>query len=341
MEIVPIPDEGRRSVLVTGATGAIGPSVVRALADANYHVRVFCRKRPPDDLLPAGIEIVTGNIVDRSAAEAAVQDVDAVVHLAGLLHIIDGAESLREEYERINVEGTDVLVQASLRARVRQFVFISSIAVYGYGGAEVLSEDSPTRPTTPYGESKLRAEQIVLNARREGEPALGTVLRLAAVYGSRVKGNYRRLLRSLSQRTFVPVGAGQNRRTLVHDSDVARAVVLALNSPNAAGRIFNVSDGRFHLLNDIIAAICDSLGRARPTISLPLGPVRMFAGLLEDFQRLAGLEPKIARSTIDKYTEEVAVDSSRIQSELGFVPRMGLAAGWKQTIEEMRQRGEL
>ena len=77
------------------------------------------------------------------------------------------------------------------------------------------------QPDTFYAQTKLAAEQIVLNARRaEGQP-LGTVLRLGAVYGSRIKGNYRQLLKALAKRRFVPIGQGQNRRTLVYDRDEA------------------------------------------------------------------------------------------------------------------------
>jgi UDP-glucose 4-epimerase len=327
-------------VLVTGATGAIGPSVVRILNDANLRVRTLSTTPPQPNLLSPEVEIFTGDVTDPDTVAAAVRDVDAIIHLAGLLHILNPTDSLREQYERVNVTGTKNLMAASLAGNVRRFVFVSTIAVYAYGTGEVLNEETTPHPSTPYAESKLRAERIVLEGRRDGHP-IGTVLRLAAVYGSRVKGNYRRLLYSLARRRFVPLGSGANRRTLVHDSDVARAAMLALTCPNAAGRIFNVSDGTFHTLNDIVATICQALGRRRPSLTLPVRPAHIAAGILEDMQRLVGRNPKIGRSTIDKYTEDVAVDSTRIQRELGFVPQMNLAAGWAQTIREMRADGDL
>jgi UDP-glucose 4-epimerase len=291
-------------------------------------------------LLPSNVESITGDVANLDMVAAAVRDVDAVIHLAGLLHILNPSDSLREQYERVNVTGTENLLAASLAGNVRRFVFVSTIAVYGYGTGVVLNEESPPHPATPYAESKLRAERLVLEGRRDGA-TIGTVLRLAAVYGSRVKGNYRRLLYSLARGRFVPLGSGANRRTLVHDSDVARATLMALRSPNAGGRVFNVSDGTFHTLDEIVATICAALGRRRPSLTLPVRPARIAAGILEDMQRLIGRNPKIGRSTIDKYTEDVAVDSTRIQRELGFVPQMNLSAGWEQTIREMREHGDL
>ena len=180
-----------------------------------------------------------------------------------------------------------------------------------------------------------------MNARgADGQP-LGTVLRLGAVYGSRIKGNYERLTHALARHRFIPIGSGLNRRTLVYDKDVGRAAALAVSHPAAAGKIFNVSDGEFHTLNDIILAICQALGRKLPCLSLPIGPVRFAAGIVEDLVRLVGRQAQISRATIEKYTEDIAVDSSRIRTELGFKPQYDLRSGWQETIQEMRKMGEL
>ncbi len=248
---------------------------------------------------------------------------DAVVHMAALLHIVNPPPELREKYERVNIGGTATVVEAAIKEGVKRVVL------------------SPTHPDTFYAQTKRAAEQIVLNARgAEGQP-LGTVLRLGAVYGSRIKGNYQRLVRSLARGRFSPVGKGANRRSLVYDKDVARAAVLAATHDAAAGKIFNVSDGCFHTLNEIIETICDALGRRPPGFALPVSPVRRAAGLMEDGAHLFGLQAPVTRATIDKYTEDIAVDSRRIRDELGFVPQYDLAAGWQETVGEMRQQNNL
>ena len=135
---------------------------------------------------------------------------------------------------------------------------------------------------------------------------------------------------------FIPVGNGLNRRTLIYDKDVGRAAALAVSHPAAAGRVFNVTDGEFHTLNEIIESICAALGRKPPRLSLPAGPTRSLVGFVEKGCQAMGLKPPVTKAIIDKYTEDIAVDGSLIQKELGFVPRYDLKDGWEETIREMR-----
>jgi len=128
---------------------------------------------------------------------------------------------------------------------------------------------------------------------------------------------------------------------LIYDRDVTKAALLAVQHPNAAGKVYNVSDGHFHTLKEIINAICQALGRKPPRLSLPVGPARFMAGLMEDTFRLVGRKSPISRDTIEKYTEDISVDNQLIQRELGFRPQFDLKAGWQETVEEMRKMGQL
>ena len=328
-------------ILVTGATGAIGPRVVSALHDAGYQMRTLSIDAPPAGVWPDGVEARIADISDPAAVRSAVQGVDGVIHMAALLHIINPPPELKEKYERINVGGTVNIVEAARQAGVGRLVFFSTIAVYGASAGGVLTEDSSLRPDSFYAQTKLDAERIVLAAKREDGTPLGTVLRLGAVYGARVKGNYQRLLLALARNRFLPIGRGENRRTLVYDKDVARAALLALRHPAAAGRIFNITDGKFHSINAIIQAICEVLDRKPPCLALPVGPVRSLAGLIEDISRACRLRSPMTRATIDKYTEDVAVDGRRFCNQTGFVAKYDLASGWQDAVDEMRWRGDL
>ena len=212
-----------------------------------------------------------------------------------------------------------------------------------------------------------------MKARRADGAPLGTVLRFGAIYGSRIKGNYERLTRALAGNLgtrsrsfdcssgsqlrmsgplghvsklpwhvphfpFIPVGNGLNRRTLIYDKDVGRAVVQVVSHPAAAGRLYNVTDGGFHSMNEIIEAICLALGRKPPRFSLPLKPIRKLAGLIEKGSNVIGIKSPVTREAMDKYTEDIAVDGGLFHKELGFVPMYDLEAGWKDAIKEMRER---
>jgi len=330
-----------RIVLVTGATGAIGPCVVHALHQAGYQICAFSVDAPTVGIFPQNAKVLLGDVTDKAAVQSAMDGADAIVHLAALLHIVNPPPELREKYERINVGGTATVVDAAIKAGIKRVVLASTIAVYGHSKGRVLNEDSIVWPDTIYGQTKLAAEKIVLNARNTNGQPIGTVLRFGAVYGARIKGNYFRLVKALEHNRFIPIGKGNNRRTLVYDKDVARAILLAVQHPLAAGKIFNVTDGQFHELREIIDAISVSLGRKPPRISIPVGPVRFAVGIIEDTMRLIGSRSPINRETIDKYTEDIAVEGRRIQEELGFVPQHDLASGWRETIEDMRQTGDL
>ena len=328
-------------VLITGATGAIGPRGVHALYHAGHRIRTFSVDAPASGMFPPHVEVVIGDVTEKADVESAMQGVDAVVHMAALLHFVNPPPEMREKYERVNVSGTATVIEAAIKTGVKRAVLFSTIAVYGSSDGCVLNEMSPTHPDTFYAQTKLAAEKIVLNARgADGQP-LGTVLRLGAVHGSRIKGNCERLTRALARDRFIPVGNGLNRRTLVYDKDVGRAAVLTISHPAAAGRVFNVTDGGFHTLNEIIESICSALGRKPPRLSLPVGPTRTLIGLIEKGSHAIGLKPPVTRAIIDKYTEDIAVDGSLIQKELGFVPQYDLKTGWAETIKEMRDGGTL
>jgi nucleoside-diphosphate-sugar epimerase len=357
--------DNNKIVLVAGATGAVGPCVIHALDQAGFRIRSFSVDTPTSGMFPQNVEVLIGDVTDPVAVQSAMQGVDAVVHMAALLHIINPPPELREKYKHVNVNGTATVIEASIKAGVKRIVLFSTIAVYGPSNGSVLNEMSPTHPDTFYAQTKHAAEQIVLAARGvDGQP-LGTVLRLGAVYGARIKGNYEQLIRALAvgirgtrsqsfdrlkmsaklgyvrHFPFIPVGNGLNRRTLVYDKDVGRAASLAISHPSAAGRVFNVTDGGFHTLSEIIESICSALGRKRPWLSLPVGPMRLVAGLIEKLANAIGIKAPVNREMIDKYIEDIAVDGSLIQIELGFVPHHDLKTGWEETIREMRETGAL
>jgi UDP-glucose 4-epimerase len=324
-----------RVALVTGATGAVGPRVVRACQAAGYAVRTFSVDPPAADVLPAGVDVRIGDVCDSQAVRSAVAGSDIVVHLAALLHQFENMAAGDHQYERVNVGGTENVVRAAMAEDVGRLVFLSTIAVYGPSSGQLIDERTPPRPDTAYGWTKLAAERAVLSATSGGR-RIGTVLRAAAAYGSRVKGNYRRLALAIARGRYVPVGRCLNRRTIVHDRDLADAIVLAARHPAAAGALFNVTDGRVHTLAEIVAAIHRAVGRKPPRLYVPLTAARAAAALCERTYPMVGRRPPVTSALLEKYTEDIAVDGTLIQRALGFVPAVGLEAGWQDTMQALR-----
>ena len=326
-----------RLALVTGATGAIGPAVVRELQERAFTVRVLSRNHPAGGPLPPGVDVARGELADRERLRAAADGADVVIHLAALLHqFAPPSAALDERYRQVNVEGTRNVVQAALAAGAGRIVYLSTIAVYGPTSGTVADEDTRPQPDTPYGRTKLEAETFVTRAHGESGPA-GVVLRAAAVYGPGIKGNYRTLAEAIARGRYVPIGRGGNRRTLVHEKDLARAVALAAEHPDACGGTFNVSDGGMHRLAVIVEAMYRAIGRTPPRMRVPVGVARTLAVAGDLFTRVSGLRLPITADALDKYLEDVAIDATRIQRVLGFAPAIDLETGWRDTMAAMRR----
>ena len=313
-------------LLVTGDTGSLGPVIVRGLRDAGCRVRALRRAAARPTCAEVD-EVLLGNVNDVTTVRQAVDGVAAIVHMAAMLHVNDPAPSLREEYWRVNVEGTRLLAEAAAQAGVGRFVYLSTICVYGESEpGEIFDEQSPTRCETWYAETKREGERVVLATL----PAV--VLRLAAVYGPQMKGNYVRLAQALKRNRFLYVGSGLNRRTLVFDEDVAGAIKLSLAQPTALGKTYNVTDGAIHTFREIVEAICLASGRRPPRWHIPVGLVRCMAGAAEDAARCVRRRSPLTRQLVDKVVEDVAVSSKLIQRELGYRAAIDLAEGWCRVL---------
>lgn len=309
-------------VFVTGATGAVGQELVQLLIGQGYQVRVLVRPTSTV-VLPPGVERVVGTLADTRALKQGVRGVAWVFHLAALLHINDPGPETMRRYTDVNVTGTGHLVEASRATGVERFVFFSTINVYGPTPAgELIEETVEPNPQTEYATTKLAAEQLALTL-----PG-ATVLRLAAVYGPHMKGNYRLLAKALSRGVRVMVGTGLNRRSLVHVEDVAQAALQVALSPETSGEIFNVTDGSVHTFDRIVRAMQVAMGMTPNIWYVPAGPVK--AGLSIVRVAAAALGRRFSGPLlVDKLTEDVAVSGDKLIRETGYKPAYSLARGWE------------
>lgn len=316
--------------LVTGATGVVGVPLVHELVKNNHAVKVLARNAVETDLFPEDVEIVSGDLNEVAALEKAANNVQWIFHLAAKLHVNNPAADLSGEYQETNVVGTEKLIAAARKNNVEKLVFFSTINVYGASeDPRIFDERDKLVPKGFYAESKAAAEKLVL------AEDFGIVLRLAAVYGSRMKGNYVRLLAALRRNRFAFVGAGQNRRTLIHQQDAARAAVTA--AERAAGRsVYNATDGAVHPFTEIIAAMSEALGKKNPKIHLPLSPIYLGIGFAEDLARIFGIKSPVNRALLEKLIEDVAVSGDKLRDELGFRPQFDLTSGWRETVSTVK-----
>ena len=270
-------------VALTGATGFIGRHLLATLPGRGYRIRVLLRR--PTTLPPEASGAVVGDLLAPRNMAAALRDVDAVIHSAGIAHAPSGAPA--DDFRAINTEATVALARAAERAGVKRFVFLSSIrAQAGPSAAGVLTEEDEPRPTDAYGRSKLEAEAGL------GALSLDWVaLRPVLVYGPGVKGNMASLLALARTPYPLPLGGLRARRSLLSVENLAEAVATALEAPGPLRRPLLVADPEPVTAPEMIAALREGLGR-RPGL-LPVPP-RLLAlafdalGRADAFARLNG-----------------------------------------------------
>ncbi len=319
--------------LVTGATGMIGPALVNQLLAENWTVRTLARRASDPSLFAAAVERFSGNIVDFDSVRPAMDGVDVVFHLAAKLHLNNPSPNQSEEYRRINVDGAMNVAWAALDAGVRRMVHFSTISVYGPSfGSAPHTESSMLNPQSLYAETKTQSEEGVRKIFMDSLHSSVVVLRLAAVYGPRLQGNYQTLVKAIRRGLFFPVGDGQNRRTMIYIDDLVRAAILAAEHPNAASAIFNVTDDRIHTLNEVVTAIAHALGKRPPRLRLPRRPVQIMAGLADRLTETLQLPTPKLRLLVDKVMEDVAARGDLLCRQIGFHPQYDLKRGWQAAI---------
>jgi UDP-glucose 4-epimerase len=277
------PSGTRPLVALTGATGFIGQYLLRELPKRGYRLRVLLRR--PSTVPIASASAVVGDLARPVNMAAALADVDAVIHSAGIAHAMSGLPE--DDYRMLNTEATIGLARAAQRAGAKRFVFLSSIrAQCGPSAEAVLTEDLPPRPTEAYGRSKLAAEQGLAELELDW-----IALRLVLVYGPGVKGNMAELVRFARSRYPLPLGALTARRSLLALDNLVAAVDAVLNTPAPLRRPLIVADPEPFTIPDMIAAMRRGLGRRPGIFSVPpplIEAALRAMGRTETYQRLAG-----------------------------------------------------
>ena len=272
-----------QTIALTGATGFIGRHLLRHLSARGYRVRVLLR-RPA--AVPEGASgAVVGDLARPMNMAAALAGVDAVVHSAGLAHAMSGAPE--DDFRSSNTEATQRLAEAAQRARVRRFVFLSSIRAQSGPSADgPLAETDAPAPTDAYGRSKLAAERAL------AETGLDWVaLRPVLVYGAGVKGNMQALLRLARAPYPLPLASLRGRRSLISVESLSGAVEAVLAAPAPLGRALVAADPDPLSLPEMVAALRAGLGRRPGLVPLPaplIGLACRATGREAWFDRLAG-----------------------------------------------------
>lgn len=314
-------------ILITGATGLLGGHLIKELRQRREHIRALVL--PIEDtskLLEQGVEVVKGDITNRSTLDAAVKDIDLVFHLAGMM----GVWRSFADYHLVNVIGSENLYKAAQKAGVRRFVHTSSHTVYGLGHGRFLSEDSPLRPDPdPYSLTKAEADRLIRRLMLTSEMET-VILRPGTFFGPGDRLHFGRMAQKVKDGKGVLIGRGDNALPFCYVSDVVQGFMLAGYHEKAPGQVYNITNDRPLSQREMFQAIADAVGGIRPTLHLPYVPIYYGSIVAERLvARLTQTRPVVTQLGAMMFGTDNRHSIEKARWELGYQPQVDLLTGIK------------
>lgn len=327
-------DYSDRTCLVTGASGFLGSYVVEQLVDRGARVRCLVRRSSSRQFLPGrDVEFATGDVTDPPSLGAALAGVDFVFHVAGLIKT-----PRPEDYYRVNYLGTINLLEACRleRDRVKRVVIVSSQAAVGPSvPGHPTNETHPCAPVTPYGKSKLLAEQAALAySDRMGI----TIVRPPTIYGPRDRETL--VLFQVIARGVRPVLSGASEISVIHATDLAEGIVIAAAHPAAVSQTYFLASDEIPSMDELTAAIAAALGRRASAIRLPDWTLRGAARFAETARSAGGVSLAFDRWKAEELLSRYwACSNALAKTEIGFTPRITMSRGIAETARWYTRMG--
>ncbi|SFJ87920.1 NAD-dependent epimerase/dehydratase family protein [Bradyrhizobium sp. Gha] len=297
---------GKPVVLVTGASGFVGRHVAPTLAGEGWSVRRAVRS-------PAGMdgEVVVGSIGPDTDWTAALDGVDAVVHLAARVHHKNDEHAV-QLYRNVNITGTLHLARSAATAGVRQFIFISTVLVHGRSneGRAPFSENDILTPRGLYGMSKAAAEAGLRTLARDSNMKI-SVIRPPLVYGAGARGNFALLSRAVNLGLPLPFAAIHNHRAFLAVQNLSSFIQRRLAQGDHANNfeIFLVADKEQVSTPEFVERLAKASGKS---------------------PRLFGMSPKLLSSLLVMLGQQDTHDSLIGSLELDV--SKAIATGWQPAV---------
>ena len=246
-------------ILITGATGFVGRSVLKKVLEKGYQVRCLARHAPPNHAKDASrVQWVAGDVGDLGSLKKAMEGIRKVIHLVGII-VPQGNIT----FEVVHAQGTHNMVEAAKKAGVQKFVHMSAL------GTSAAAESQ-------YHQTKWKGEVYV---RYSG--LTYTIFRPSIIFGpgDQFLNMFARMIR------FSPViplvGGGVNRLQPIWVEDVASFFALALDNPISDNKVYELGGRKDYSMRELMQILMDTLGKTRPMISIPMPLMRMQAAWME------------------------------------------------------------
>jgi len=299
-----------KKVLITGYTGFIGNSLLAKLAGTTCQIITLGRK--PEEktkFYPVDFELPFD-------CSEALNGVDLVLHCAARAHMMDGhhkGEQLVDMYREINFKATVNLAMQAANAKVKRFIFLSSIKVNGNATDlnKPFSEAVISQPSDPYGLSKYEAEIELMKIAKQTKMEV-VIIRPPLVYGPYVKGNFLSILKAVEKEYPLPLGAiNKNRRSFIALDNLVDFILLCSNykkTPQAANQIFVISDDEGISTSELFHRLAKAYKKKNRIFPLPVWLLRL------------GMKVLGKHTMADKLLGSLQIDCTKAKTLLEWKP---------------------
>ncbi|QKJ29412.1 NAD-dependent epimerase/dehydratase family protein [Mucilaginibacter mali] len=286
-------------VIITGATGFLGKTIVQNLIALQHDVFTLARDNA---------DITSDLAINIPSLPAC----DLLIHAAGKAHIVPKTEEEKKDFFDVNVKGTQNLLRGSEASGLpKSFVFISSVAVYGLESGTNIKEDMPLLAKEAYGESKIEAERLVW-AWCQKNNVTCTILRLPLLAGSNPPGNLGAMILGIKKGYYFNIAGGKAKKSIVLIDDVANAVLTAAST----GGIYNLTDGYNPSFYELSTFIAKQLHKKQP-FNMPYFIAKMLAFTGD----IIGSKSPINSVKLNKITADLTFDDSKARALLKWAPQ--------------------
>lgn len=289
------------SVLLTGSAGFLGSELKTFLTENGYKV-ITLGRRNADIICDLGksIPLIPSNI-------------DFVIHAAGKAHIVPKTEQEGVDFFTVNVKGTENLLAgiSQSESKIKSFVFISSVAVYGVSRGIEIDENKPLLAEDPYGKSKIEAEGII-NRYCNSKGIQCAIIRLPLIAGKNPPGNLGTMISAINKGLYFSFGNGTVKKSMVLARDVAEFMPTLFKSKG----IYNLTDGYHPTFNELETAISKGLGKTAKIKKIP----GIVAKLIAKCGDLLGSKSPINSLKLKKMQSELTFSDQKARTELNWRP---------------------
>jgi nucleoside-diphosphate-sugar epimerase len=322
------------SAFVTGGSGFVGGRLIERLRGEGVTVHALARSASAAERVRSlGAEPVLGDLGDSDAMRAGAEGCELAFHAAATV----GDWGRREDFERGNVQGTANALAACAQAGVRRFVHVGTEAALMAGRPLVeVDETAPLRADSPvlYSATKARAEQLVLEASREGFETVA--VRPRFVWGRGDTSLLPQIVELVRSGRFAWVAGGRHRTSTTHIDNTVEGLVLGARS-GRPGNAYFVTDGEPVVFREFLTALLATQGVAAPSRSVPAPLAAALAAAGEALWRALPLpgHPPMTRFAYWVSAQECTIRIDKARAELGYEPLRGIEDG----LAEMRANG--